>query len=218
MLRGVIFDLDGVLVDSHPLHKRSWKMFLQTLGKNITDQELEFVLDGRKKEEILSHFLGELSKQELVEYGRRKEELFREQAAELKMIAGAREFIQQLQDANIPIALASSGSRGRVNYTLRQLGLLQNFHVVISGDDVPNGKPDPAVFCAAATSLRQSAAHLLVMEDAVAGVHAAKSANMKCIGIAPDRRASLLLEAGAEYVASDFRDLTLQKVQSFFAH
>lgn len=216
MLRGVIFDLDGVLVDSHPLHKRSWKMFLQTLGKDVADDELEFVLDGQKKEEILRHFLGELSGEQLAQYGRRKEELFREHSIELKMIAGARDFIQKLREADIPIALASSGSRGRVNYTLRQLGLLQHFHVVVSGDDVPKGKPDPAVFYAAANSLHQTATQLLVMEDAVAGVHAAKSANMKCIGIAPDGRANLLLEAGADYVASDFRDLTLEKVQSFF--
>ncbi len=216
MLRGVIFDLDGVLVDSHPVHKKSWKMFLNTLGKDISEEDLDFVLDGRKKEDILRHFLGDLSGEQLAEYGRRKEALFRQQASELKMVAGANVFIQQLDDAKIPMALASSGSRGRVNYTLQKLGLQQHFRVVVSGDDVSSGKPDPAVFRAAAALLCADATELLVVEDAVAGVRAAKSARMRCMGIAPDDRVQLLLDAGADYVATDFTGLKLNALQRLF--
>lgn len=217
MLRGVIFDLDGVVVDSHPVHKRSWKIFLQTLGREISEEDLEFVLDGRKKEEILRHFLGDLSMEQLAEYGHRKEDLFRQQAVEMKMIAGVSDFIQQLRQAHVPLALASSGSRGRVNYTLRRLGLQQHFAVVVSGDDVSEGKPHPAVFCAAADRLRESAKELLVVEDAVSGVRAAKSAKMRCLGIASPDRAELLLNAGADYVASDFTAITLKTVQQLFS-
>src|SRR5689334_1087951 len=59
MLKGVIFDMDGVLIDSHPIHKRAWRKFFETLELTVSDRELDFVLDGRKKEDILRHFLGD---------------------------------------------------------------------------------------------------------------------------------------------------------------
>jgi beta-phosphoglucomutase len=60
MLRGVIFDFDGVIVDSHPVHKRAWERFLESIGKRVSEEDLQFVLGGGTREEILRHFLGEL--------------------------------------------------------------------------------------------------------------------------------------------------------------
>jgi beta-phosphoglucomutase-like phosphatase (HAD superfamily) len=73
MLKAVIFDLDGVIVDSHPAHQRAWRMFFQSLGKSVSDQELLFVLEGQKREDILRHFLGDPDEQQVKRYGARKE-------------------------------------------------------------------------------------------------------------------------------------------------
>jgi beta-phosphoglucomutase len=72
-LRGVIFDMDGVLVDSHSAHRDAWRQFFQTLGRNVPESELDFILDGRKRGDILQHFLGNCPDSELEEFGRRKD-------------------------------------------------------------------------------------------------------------------------------------------------
>src|SRR5579872_2761127 len=95
-LRGVIFDMDGVIVDSHPAHRKAWRQFLQSLGRDVSDSELDFILDGRKRRDILSHFLGQVSEAELVEYGRRKDEFFQQSAPDVKPIPGVTEFLNCL--------------------------------------------------------------------------------------------------------------------------
>ena len=96
MLRGIVFDMDGVIIDSHPLHRRAWKTFLQTVGRDITDAELDFILDGRKREEILCYFLGELSPSQIIDYGTRKDEMLRQLAEEMQPLQGIAEFLDSL--------------------------------------------------------------------------------------------------------------------------
>src|SRR5215467_7094088 len=136
MLKALIFDLDGVIVDSHPLHKRAWKEFFTSRGKDFSDEELEFVLEGRKREDILRHFLGELTEQQIKDHGAEKEAFFRNSAAELKPVAGVERFLNEISAAGLSAALASSASRGRVSYMLQQLGLAERFEAIVTGDDV----------------------------------------------------------------------------------
>ncbi|HEY6270593.1 MAG TPA: HAD family phosphatase [Terriglobales bacterium] len=217
MLRAVIFDLDGVIIDSHPAHKQAWKTFFDSLGKEVSDDELLFVLEGRKREAILRHFLGDLTDEEVKHYGARKDALFCGSALELKMIAGFSEFLECLEGAGLPVALASSGSHKRVAYVLNQLDLQRRFRVVVTGDDVVNGKPDPSIFHIAATGLEVSPADILVCEDAVCGVEAAKRAGMKCLAIAADGRGPLLKKAGADSVVPDFTTANLVELSGLFA-
>ena len=83
MLKGVIFDFDGVIVDSHPAHKRAWIKFLESVGRSVSEEELQFILDGRKRDDILRHFLGALDAQKTAEYGLRKERFFLDEAVDL---------------------------------------------------------------------------------------------------------------------------------------
>src|SRR5215813_8249175 len=111
MLRAVIFDLDGVIVDSHPAHLQAWKRFFRSIDKDVTDTDLEFVLEGYKREVILRHFLGELSAGELKYYGERKDALFRGALDQVRPVTGFDAFFQSVQAAGLPVALASSASR-----------------------------------------------------------------------------------------------------------
>jgi beta-phosphoglucomutase len=216
MLQGLILDLDGVVVDSHPAHKRAWKMFLATVGKEVSDRELEFVLEGQKREDILRHFLGNLTDEQIKSYGAQKEALFRSAAPEIKIIQGLLGFLAQVHRAGLSMALASSASRGRVEYILRQLDFHDRFQTVVTGDDVTKGKPDPAIFTLAAERMRVRPSEILVCEDAVNGVEAAKAAGMKCLAIAANGRGPILERAGADRVIPDFTRVKLDELRTLF--
>ena len=216
MLRAVIFDLDGVIVDSHPAHKRAWKMFLTALRRPATEAELEVVVEGNKRADILRHFLGDLADEQLAFYGGLKDCLFRHCGVALKTIRGFDQFLQQAEHAKILCAVASSAGRMRVEDTLLQLKLRHRFPAVVAGDDVARGKPDPAIFRLAADRLRLRPDDVLVCEDAVNGVRAAKAAGMRCLALAAKGRADLLRKAGADRVVADFSSVRLHQLQVLF--
>jgi HAD superfamily hydrolase (TIGR01509 family) len=215
-LKAVIFDMDGVLIDSHPVHKKAWTRFLASVGKMVTDEELEFVLDGRRREDILSHFLGALTPAQTAEYGRHKEQLFREAASEVSTVLGVGQFIDELQRCGIPMAVASCGSSSRVHFILQRLGLEHRFSAVVTADDVQVGKPDPAIFQKAASAIGAPPECSVVVEDAVSGVIAAKAAGMKCLAIASNGRGKALHVAGADSVVSDFLTVHVPGLMKLF--
>jgi beta-phosphoglucomutase len=204
MLRAAIFDMDGVIVDSHPVHKKTWRKFLESLGKEIDEEHLNFIMEGRKRDEILRYFLGELSDEQVRALGHQKEQLFREESADMKAIDGLREFLRQLSEAKIRLAVASSGSNGRVNYVLDLLDLRHYFQAIVTGDQVKYGKPDPTIFRVACDHLRVRPSETLVFEDSVSGVRAAKAAGMRCVGVATNGIIAILVEAGADHIIPDF--------------
>jgi beta-phosphoglucomutase len=157
-----------------------------------------------------------LDNEKIVEYGHTKEEFFRDEAANVQTIGGLRTFLHDLEGARLALGIASSGSRGRVELLLNRLNLKKHFHVVVTGDEVAKGKPDPAVFLKAAQRLWTDPSDLIAFEDAVSGVKAAKLAGMTCIGIAQPDRASILFDAGASHVVPDFRTLSYSKLQEIF--
>lgn len=216
MCKGVIFDMDGVLIDSHPVHKKVWARFLASLNRSVSEAELDFVLDGRKREEIMRHFLGNLPAEQMREYGQRKDKIYAESSRNLKTIPGVEEFLNRLEKAGLPMAVATSASFARARGTLDELGILPRFSALVTADDVVKGKPDPEIFVKAAEQLSLAPYSLLAVEDAVSGVKAAKTAGMKCLGIAADERREKLRAAGAVHVVPDYLGLSLLEVQQLF--
>ena len=213
-LQAVVFDMDGVIVNSHPAHRFAWREFLRTLGKEVTERELDFVMDGRKREEILVHFLGPLTDAQLKEYGRLKSNLFWRASSEVAPIPGAFEFIECIHRAGIPMAVATSASSSRTRSILKRLGLMTHFRAVVTGDDVRAGKPDPGIYLLACQRINCPPNAAVAVEDAAAGVRAAKDAGLRCIGIASCGSEEKLTAAGADCVLRDFVNLTLQEFQS----
>ena len=217
MLAGVIFDFDGVVVDSHPLHLEAWKDFFCSMGREVEDEELAFVLEGAKREEILRHFLGELSDQQIKLYGEKKQSMFQQRAGRLTLVHGFAAFLAEVKSAGVPAAIATSGSRQRVEHALARFQLHDCFRVIVTGDDVAQGKPNPALFHLAARGIDVAARDILVCEDAVPGVAAAKAAGMKCLAIATNGRSHKLKKAGSDMVVEDFTRVKLQDVTRLFA-
>jgi beta-phosphoglucomutase len=217
MLRGVIFDMDGVIIDSHPAHRMAWKSFLVTLGKSVSDTELDFVLDGRKRTEILRHFLGDLSEDQLRRYGDCKDHFFQKASLELKLIPGAIDLLTRLRDAGIATALATSASESRTANTLGKLRLRDNFVAIVTGDDVAVGKPDPSVYQLAYQRLNIPPHSVVAMEDAVSGIHAARGAGLACVGVASNGRREALRAAGASLVLENLVGLSVARLEGLLS-
>lgn len=206
-LHAVVFDMDGVLIDSHPAHRAAWQEFLRLMGREVSELELAFILDGRKRTEILRHFFGDLDDQELQDYGRRKDEIFRGMERQIAPVRGVLDFITELNRRGIAMAVATSASEIRTFSTIERMGLGGSFEAVITASDVLAGKPDPAVYRLACGRMGIVPFAALAFDDATAGIEAAKSAGMRCIGVASNGLSASLLRSGAEIVIPHFEGL-----------
>lgn len=213
-LKAAIFDMDGVLIDSHPVHRLAWKEFLQSIGRTVSDRELDFILDGRKRAEILQYFLGKLSRQELEEHGRRKDELLAKLANSIKPLPGVVTFLKKLRQKGVVTAVATSAAGSRARFTLKRLRMLQCFRVVVTGDDVCQGKPDPAIYNLTCTRLNVHPSRAVAIEDAVSGVVSAKRAGLHCVAVSTHQPAWKLTEAGADHVIEGFQETSIRVLES----
>jgi beta-phosphoglucomutase len=173
------------------------------------------VLDGRKRNEILRHFLGELSDEELQEYGKCKDDYFRKVLLKVKPVPGVVEFVRGLQNAHIAMGVATSASKSRTRHSLQRLHLITEFRAVVTGDDVTVGKPHPSIYNLACERLNVAPKYTLAIEDAVSGIQAARAAGLTCIGVAGHQSPTRLREAGAAHVVDDFLDLSVAQLECF---
>jgi beta-phosphoglucomutase family hydrolase len=203
-LKAVIFDLDGVVANTHPIHLQAWKAFLAEQGLNLSDRDLSFFYAGRSRNDILHHYLGPLEDHKLDSLGRRKDELYQALACNLQPEPELLRVLDELDSAGIPFALATSAGRVRTMETLQKFQIAGRFAAVMTGQDVRAPKPAPEIFLLAASHLGVAPRECLVVEDSRAGVEAALAAGMKCLGYAPPERVSDLLVAAADDVVSRF--------------
>lgn len=203
MLKAVIFDMDGVVADSHPIHEAAWKTLLLEEGLAAETLDLDFLYAGHPRRAILKHYLGELDQEKVEALGRRKDELYLLEAERLLPKPGIPELLNELQSAGIKLGLATSAGRIRTQDTLLKFGMTRRFSVVITGEEVAKAKPAPDIFLLTAKRLGILPAESIVFEDSVAGVQAARAAEMRCVGFAPEKWLADLREAGADPAISE---------------
>ena len=213
--RGVIFDVDGVLVDSYAAHLESWQRFAAERQWALTDEQFAATF-GRTTREVIVESWGEelqraaesLTDEALRIMDDRKESLYREIiAGEFPGMDGAPELISALADAGFALAVGSSGPAENVQMVMQRVDPDGLIAVAITGDDVTRGKPDPQVFQLAAERLGLAPSRCVVVEDASAGIIAAHAAGMRCIAIASTGRTRGELQA-AELVVDALTELT----------
>jgi HAD superfamily hydrolase (TIGR01509 family) len=209
---GVIFDLDGVLVDSYRAHFASWRSLYSEMGLDYSEEA--FAADfGRTSRDILRRTLGDgLTEERVRELDERKEALFRDiLRADFPAMDGATELIDALFDDGLRLAVGSSGPPENIALSLEKLGRAGKFSAIVTGADVTRGKPDPQVFQTAAGRLGLPAESCAVLEDAVHGIEAARNAGMIAIALTgTSPRADL---ARADLVVDGLRELTPQLIR-----
>ncbi len=194
---GVLFDWDGVVIDSSSQHERSWDLLAAERG--LTLPEGHFKAGFGKKNEVIIPALGWGSDPSIVkELADRKEELYRELVAAegVVVLPGARELLLGLKESGIPRAVGSSTPRGNLDALFAATGLDALFDAVVCGTDVTHGKPDPDVFLKGAALLGLAPERCIVIEDAFAGIEAARRGGMKVVGVATTNPLSSLLGCG----------------------
>ena len=184
MPQAVIFDIDGVLVDSYQAHFQSWQQLLTGLDVEFTEADFRATFGHTSRDIIAQLYAGQLSDERIRALDDRKEALFRDILREtLVVIPGALELVDALAEARFLLAVGSSAPSENVSLTLELLGLGERFQARVTGGDVARGKPDPQVFLLAAEQLLVPPQQCAVVEDAVAGIEAANRAGMASIGL-----------------------------------
>ena len=210
--KGIIFDLDGVIVDTAKFHYLAWRKLANDLGFDISldqNEQLKGVSRDRSLEQILSWGDKKASAQEFQQMMVSKNEDYLERISGMSsedLLPGVRKVLDYLEAEAVPFALGSASKNARP--ILKNLGIHHKFTAIVDGNDVHKAKPDPEVFLIAAKKLQKEPSDCVVFEDSVAGVEAANRAGMLSIGIG-DRE----VLKNADYVFEDFTSIDIEFIK-----
>lgn len=213
--KAVIFDMDGTMAYTEPLHFKAFSAVFAEFG--VTWEYNEFInkYSGTGSHNIISSVLKDREKADAISdpTGRlldalalKKKEFYIQlvESSDIAVVNGLYEFVEMLKSQSIPYLIASGTNADNVRSVLSKIGLAADFPVIISGEDIKSAKPAPDIFLLAAEKLGVKPEDCMVLEDAVAGVKAAKSAKMYCVGFTTTTTAERLSGAGADMVVDDY--------------
>ena len=211
----VIFDMDGVLVDSYDAHFESWRDTAHEFGREMTAEQFGQTFGRTSREIIAEHWgQGSMTEAEMAAFDHRKEALYRDLVAhKFPAMDGAAELIQALHAAGFKLAVGSSGPPENVALAVEKLGAGPYFDAFVTGRDVTRGKPDPQVFLKAAEKLGIPPADCAVIEDAPAGITAANAANMVSISLLSTGHTAESV-AHARLIVHSLRDLSPERIET----
>lgn len=214
-MKAIIFDMDGVIIDSEPLHFELEKELLEELGGTVTKKEhAAFV--GTTDYNIWSTFKRQFDlKPSIEEILEIKKKRFIKSIHRVNLVENFEEFMLNLYNHGYPMALASSNNKKAVKAIVDKFHLDEYIKFIISGEEVTNGKPDPEIFLTVAEKIKIEPADCLVIEDAQNGVKAAKAAGMKCIGFKNINSGKQDL-SDADLVVENFNELDIDILKKLF--
>ncbi len=188
--------MDGVIADTGAYHFEAWQYVFQKKGVDFTENDFRRKF-GQRNDTIIRATLGEnISQSEIDVIANKKEENYRQRVRQhIKPLPGAVELMKSLEVHSFSVALASSAPVENIQLVIRGLGIENSFQAIVSGREVKEGKPSPQCFLLAAKKLGVEPKNCIVIEDAVAGVAAAKKAGMHCIAVTNTHPSESLSEA-----------------------
>jgi beta-phosphoglucomutase family hydrolase len=182
--QALILDMDGVIIDSNPLHRKVWAEYNRRFGIE-TDEAMQRRMYGRRNDEIVRDFFGaHLSDEDVRAHGEAKERLFRETIRPViheALVPGVREFLERHRGQ--PVGLATNAEPANVEFLLEAACLRPYFRAVVDGHQVPNPKPYPDIYLRAAGLLGTKPGDCVVFEDSFTGIEAARAAGMAVVGV-----------------------------------
>jgi beta-phosphoglucomutase len=202
----ILFDMDGVLIHSTPMHTHAWEIYLNRLG--LSFEKIRETMHGKHNAEIVAAIWGkDLPPDEAYEHGAAKERLYREMMApviEEHLVPGLHQFLERTR--HVPRAVASNAEPLNVEFVLENSGLGEHFLTALNGHMVERPKPDPEIFLMAAKAVGVAPRNCIIFEDSEGGVRAARLAGGRVVALTTTRTDF----PEADLVIADFRDERLE--------
>lgn len=214
MIKGAIFDLDGVVINTVPLHFKAWKRMFNEYGREFTFDEYKKKVDGIPRTDGARAILTDLSDNELKKACDKKQSYFLEylKSDGIILYDTTIDLMKELKSKEVKIAIISSSKN--TPYILDQINIYSLIDTKVDGNEITKGKPDPQIFLLAAERLNLEPKDCVVFEDAILGVEAAKAAGMTCIGIDRYDKSEQLKKA--DLVVKDLKEVNFNKIKSLF--
>lgn len=206
MIQAMLFDLDGTLVNSDPLHYQAWRGTLAHYGLEIDEAFYATRISGRLNAQIVPDLLPDLSTEGIERFIEQKESLYRGLATRLIALPGLSHLLAWADQRQLKLGLVTNAPRQNARFMLEALKLEEAFAEIVLAEDVTAGKPDPAPYRAALKALGITAKHALAFEDSPSGIRSAVGAGLSTVGIASTHDPDPLYRAGASLVIADFTD------------
>lgn len=217
----ILWDVDGTLVDTAEQHFRAWSLFATQLGFEFTREHFAATFGMRNPEIVRKLFDPHADDERCAQWGEHKEHLYRASVRGdgVELLPGVARLLAEFHAAGWKQAVGSSAPLGNLDLLLNVTDTLKYFGAVVTGDDVTRGKPDPEVFLTGAQRLGVAPASCVVLEDAVAGVEAARAGGMKCVAVTfvGHHPAEKLRAAGADIVVASLEELSARQIAALVA-
>jgi beta-phosphoglucomutase len=213
-LKAALFDIDGTLMDNNEYHKMAWMQYLEGQGREMSDEEFKKNVSGRTNLDAVQRIYGkEMSDEEASKYYLAKEEIYRKlYQPYISPIHGLLEFLKDLHDQGIVMAIATSGIQVNIDFMFQHIPIKQYFKEVIQSKDITKGKPDPEIFTKAAQAVGFPPEDCVVFEDSLAGVKAAKKAGIKVVALTTSEEKKDLKKA--DLVIKNYNEINYEKLVS----
>lgn len=219
MLKGLLFDMDGVLVDNLEIHKQAFGIFFERYGLHKSAEELSRVF-GMGNDDIMRAVMPHdiIESVGLRELGYEKEAIYRElYAPKIHPVAGLTDLLAACETAGVKCAVGSSGCTDNVNFVLDSCNLRRYFSATVAGDKVSKCKPDPEIYLTAAAAIGVDPSQCVVFEDAEAGIEAGKRAGMKVIALSTTFTADFLAATQADMIIADFTQIDIERIDALLS-
>lgn len=208
---GAIFDMDGVIVHSNPVHKETIKDFCKKHNQQVTDSFLEERVWGRTNKEWIPEVFGDISTEQSEQLADEKEQMFRDRFnPRTSVIPGITRFLEKLKNSGIITAVATSAPGENAEFILSELEIKDYFSAILDSSDVDKGKPEPQIYIKAAERLSLPPSSCIVFEDSLAGVEAGVRASSKVVGISSTHTPEELSKCSK--VIENFKRLTVEEL------
>ena len=213
MIKGIIFDMDGTIVDSLPYHHEAWKIFFnENQVENFSDK-LKDYKGGGTLDLMKAVYGNKYSLKDLKSMSDEKEVIFREiYKGKINPIEGFKNFLIDIKSKHILVGLASNAVRKNVSLIINELNIFNDFDSIICGDEVKNGKPNPEMFNKTINRFNIKKDECLIFEDSLEGVKAAKNSGIKVVGISSSTSDKTLIDAGSIKTISNYIGFDLSKI------
>jgi beta-phosphoglucomutase len=212
MLKALIFDMDGTLVHSDPVHLKAFAEVLKAEGVDINEEIYRSKIIGRTNEAIFASLLPHLPVEKHETYADEKEATFRRMAQDLKPLEGLLDLLGWAEMRGIRIALVTNAPRLNADHMVEALGLAGRFEVEITIEEVERGKPDPLPYLTALERLGIQADEAIAFEDSPSGMRAAKAAGLFSFGVLTGLTGDEMREIGADGAIVTFHDRALWEI------